>query len=234
VDFAGHPIIATAYVLAEAGKLDLTQDVVELTFKQNVGDISVFVSVKDGKASFVQFSRSVSSVVDRYTPSEAEIAGMLGIDEKDIDTQKYAPRLVSCGFPYLVVPVWNYEAARKAVFNYGVWSHSAAPQTAAEEILIFATKTPNNDANFNLRLVGPHIGIHDDPPVGSAIPAFASYLCAFESTMQGTHTFTVDRGDNEKRRSVLNVEMDNLGKSELDLRIGGEAVLVAKAELLVV
>lgn len=234
VDFAGHPIIATAYALAEHGMLDLAQDEIELTFKQNVGDISVFITVKEGKTSFVQFSRSVTSVIDRYTPSESDIAGMLGIDVKDIDTKKYAPRLVSCGFPYLIVPVWNYEAARQAVFNYGIWSYSAAPQTAAEEILIFATKTPNEDANFNLRLVGPHIGLNDDPPVGSAIPAFSSYLCSFESTQQGRHTYTVERGDDENRRSLLNIEMDNFGKSALAIRIGGEAVVMAKGELLAV
>jgi trans-2,3-dihydro-3-hydroxyanthranilate isomerase len=233
VDFAGHPIIATAYALAEHGSLNLSQDMLELTFKQNIGDISVFVSVKEGKASFVQFSRKVSSVVDRYTPSETDLADILGIDAKDIDTKKYSPRLVSCGFPYLIVPVWNYEAARQATFNYSAWSFSAAPQTAAEEILVFASKTPN-EANFNLRLVGPHIGVNDDPPVGSAIPAFASYLCTFESTQKGTHTFTVERGDSESRRSILNIEMDNFDKSELALRIGGEAVVMSKGELLAV
>jgi trans-2,3-dihydro-3-hydroxyanthranilate isomerase len=29
------------------------------------------------------------------------------------------------------------------------------------------------------RLVGPNIGLHDDPPVGTAMPAFAAYLCSF-------------------------------------------------------
>jgi trans-2,3-dihydro-3-hydroxyanthranilate isomerase len=233
IEFAGHPIIATAYALGEAGLLDLTQSMVKLTLKQKVGDISVFVSVTNGKVSFVQFSRSVTSVIDRHTPTNAEIASMLGIDEKFVDSMKYTPRLVSCGFPYLIVPIWDYQAVRDAVFNYPVWTHSTAPQSAAEEILLFATKTPFQDANFNLRLVGPNIGIHEDPPVGNAIPAFASYLCAFESTLEGTHTFTVDRGDHSKRRSVLNIEMDNFGKSALDLRIGGEAVMMAKAELLI-
>jgi trans-2,3-dihydro-3-hydroxyanthranilate isomerase len=231
VDFAGHPILATAYVLAENGDIALTEPVTPITFKQNIGDIDVYLSVDAGKAHFVQFSTKVSSIIDRFTPSESELAEFLGIQESDIDRNNYAPRLVSCGFPYLVVPVKNYDAVRNARFNYAAWSQSAAPQTAAQEILLFSPKTPFNDVNFHTRLVGANIGINDDPPVGSAMPAFASYLCSFSNTLKGTHTFAVDRGDSESRRSVINIEMDNKGQAELALRIGGEAVVVAKGEL---
>jgi trans-2,3-dihydro-3-hydroxyanthranilate isomerase len=127
--------------------------------------------------------------------------------------------------------VWNYEAVRKAKFNFNSWSMSTAPQTAAQEILLFSPKTPFMDANFNTRLLGPNIGINEDPPVGSAIPAFASYLCSFDFTQQGTHTFAVDRGDDKNRRSVINIEMDNKSQAELALRIGGEAVMVAQGQM---
>jgi len=138
---------------------------------------------------------------------------------------------VSCGFPYLIVPVWNYESVRYAKFNAAAWSQSIAPQTAAQEILLFAPKSPFPDADFNARLFGPHISIHEDPPIGSAMPAFASYLCSFEHTQKGTHVFAVDRGDADSRRSVLNIEMDHKGQELLTLRVGGEAVLFAKGSI---
>ena len=140
---------------------------------------------------------------------------------------------MSCGFPYLIVPVWNYDSVRNAKFDFATWSQSAAPQTAAQEILLFSPKTPYQDANFNARLFGPNIGPHDDPPVGSAMPAFASYLCSFDFTQLGTHTFAVDRGDNANRRSVIHLEMDHKAKSDLTLRVGGQAVMVAEGKLLV-
>ncbi|MDC9724627.1 MAG: PhzF family phenazine biosynthesis protein [Gammaproteobacteria bacterium] len=231
IDFAGHPIIATAFVLGESGDIKLTEGVTPLTFTQNSGDIDVNISASGGKVSFVQFGTKVSSVVDRFTPTIAEIADLLSISPDDIDHKKYATRLVSCGFPYLIVPVWNYEAVRKAKFNFNSWSLSAAPQTAAQEILLFSPKTPFKDANFNARLLGPNIGINDDPPVGSAMPALASYLCSFDFTQQGTHSFAVDRGDENARRSVINIEMDNKSQAELALRIGGEAVMVAEGKM---
>ena len=94
--------------------------------------------------------------------------------------------------------------------------------------MLFAPKSPFADADFNVRLFGPRIAIHEDPPVGSAMPAFCAYLCSFEQTRKGTHVFNVDRGDEKSRRSVLNLEMDNKGEESLTVRIGGRAVLVAE------
>jgi len=228
VDFAGHPIIATAYVLGLCGDIKLDDPVTPVVFEQNAGPIEVNITAENGKPMFVQFTNKVSSIIDRFAPTDEELATVLSIPQADLDHIKYSARLVACGMPYLVVPVWKYETVRKARFNYAAWSRSAAPQTAAQEILLFAPKTPYADSDFNLRLLGPHIGHDDDPPVGAAVPAFASYLCSFEQTRKGTHTFAVDRGDANSRRSVINIEMDHKGKAQLTLRVGGSAVIFAE------
>jgi trans-2,3-dihydro-3-hydroxyanthranilate isomerase len=228
IDFAGHPIIATAFVLSSCGDIKLTEAITPVVFEQNAGPINVNISANQGKPFFVQFTRKASSIVDRFTPTDEELSSFLSIQQSELDHKKYSPRLVSCGVPYLIVPVWSYETVRKAKFNYSAWSQSIAPQTAAQEILLFAPKTPFVDSDFNARLLGPRIGIHEDPPIGSAMPAFASYLCSFEHTRKGTHTFAVDRGDAHTRRSVLNLEMDHKGLEQLVLRVGGEAVMFAQ------
>jgi len=231
IDFAGHPIIAAAYVLGQCGDIELTEDITPMIFEQNTGPVEVNITAEGGKPVFVQFTRKVASVVDHFAPADEELASILTIRQAELDHKKYTPRLVSCGFPYLIVPVWQYESVRNARFNYDAWSQSMAPQTAAQEILLFAPKSPFQDADFNARLLGPNIGLHEDPPVGNAIPAFASYLCSFKFTQKGTHTFAVDRGDAQSRRSVINLEMDNKGLSTLTLRVGGEAAMFAKGEI---
>jgi trans-2,3-dihydro-3-hydroxyanthranilate isomerase len=228
IDFAGHPIIATAFVLASCGDIQLTDAITPMVFEQNTGPVNVNITAENGSPSFVQFTRKVTSIIDHFTPSDEELASFLSIQQSELDHKKYATRLVSCGVPYLIVPVWRYESVRAAKFNYAAWSSSTAPQTAAQEILLFAPKTPYPDADFNARLLGPRIGMHEDPPVGSAMPAFASYLCSFEFMQKGTYTFAVDRGDERNRRSVLNLEMDNKGRDTLTIRVGGAAVMVAE------
>jgi trans-2,3-dihydro-3-hydroxyanthranilate isomerase len=228
VDFAGHPIVAAAHVLGLCGDILLDEAIIPVVFEQNTGPIEVNITSENGKPTFVQFTNKVSSIVDRFAPSDEEMAAFLSIQQSDLDHIRYSARLVACGVPYLIVPVWKYETVRKARFDYAAWSRSVAPQTAAQEILLFAPKTPYSDSDFNLRLLGPHIGHDDDPPVGAAVPAFASYLCSFEHTRKGTHTFAVDRGDAHSRRSVLNIEMDHKGKAQLTLRVGGSAVIFAQ------
>lgn len=231
LDFAGHPIIATAYVLGLCGDIRLSQTITPMIFEQNAGAIAVNITAENGKPTFVQFTRKVLAIVDRFAPTDEELAGFLSLKQSELDHLKYSPRLVSCGFPYLIVPVWNYESVRHAKFNMTAWSQSIAPQTAAQEILLFAPKSPFPDADFNARLFGPHIGLHDDPPIGSAMPALAAYLCSFEHTQKGTHVFAVDRGDADSRRSVINLEMDNKGHESVMLRVGGEAVLFARGTI---
>ncbi|MCK9608349.1 MAG: PhzF family phenazine biosynthesis protein [Methylomonas sp.] len=231
IDFAGHPIIATAFILAECGDIALSQALTKIVLEQNSGPVEVNISSEAGKPSFVQLSRSDSAIIDRFAPTDEELCQFLGLQIADLDHKKYSPRLVSCGFPYLIVPVWNYESVRKARFNYPNWSQSAAPQTAAQEILLFAPKSPNPDADFNARLLGPNISLQDDPPVGSAMPAFCSYLCSFERTQKGTHSFSVERGEMSTRRSLLQLEMDNKQQEKLTIRIGGQAVIFAEGSI---
>jgi trans-2,3-dihydro-3-hydroxyanthranilate isomerase len=231
IDFAGHPVIATAFVLASCGDIELTGKFTPIVFEQNSGAISANITNNEGKPVFIQFTRKISPIVDRFAPPDGELASFLSIPQGQIDHKKYNTRLVSCGFPYLIVPVYNYETVRSAKFNYQAWSESIAPQTAAQEILLFSARTPFQDADFNARLVGPNIGLHDDPPVGTAMPAFAAYLCSFDHMKKGTYTFSVDRGEKSNRRSVINLEMDHKREDTLTIRVGGEAVMVAEGRI---
>lgn len=228
LDFAGHPVIATAFVLTSCGELILNAPVTPIIFQQHAGALEVNVTADNGKPGFIQFTRRVSSIIDRFAPRDDELARFLSIEVSELDHKKYSARLVSCGLPYLIVPVWQYETVRKAKFNDAAWNQSSAPQTAAQEILLFSPKTPFADSDFNVRLLGSCIGLYEDPPVGNAMPAFASYLCSFDFMQKGTYTFSVDRGDVHNRRSILNVEMDHKGEKLLTIRVGGSAVMVAE------
>jgi trans-2,3-dihydro-3-hydroxyanthranilate isomerase len=231
INFAGHPIIATAFVLGSCGEITLTEKITPIIFEQNTGEVEINISAENGQPTFVQFTRKARSSIDRFTPSDEELAGFLSLQISELDHKKYAPRLVFSDIPYLIIPVWKYESVRNAKFNYAAWNQSSAPQTSAQEVLLFSPKTPFSDADFNVRLFGSRIGIHDDPPVGSAMPAFASYLCSFEFMQKGTYTFAVDRGDEKTRRSVLNLEMDHKGEDLLTIRVGGNAVMVAEGTM---
>lgn len=236
-EFGGHAIIAAAFVLASIGAITLAKPHTPLVLEQTSGAVDVHItrdpSVPPAQAKpvFVQFSSKTQHAIDRFVPAEEELAEILSLGVSDLRARrapKYTPLLVSCGYPYLIVPISSYAAVRRAQFNYTAWSQSTAPATFAREILLFATRTETLGSNFHARLIGPHIGFDDDPPIGSAMPAFAGYLCAHSHVRIGTYGFTIDRGEATTRKSFLTVEMDNKRTADLTVRVGGPAVMVSK------
>ena len=233
IEFAGHPMLATAHVLVETGQVALEGNYTAINLRQKNQEVVANISANLDETMFVQFTLQSSPVVDRYTPTGSELAQLLTINENDIDHSLYHTRLVSDGLPYLIVPLKSQDAVDKARFNLNAWSLSSAPAMAAQEILLFSAKTISSDSNFHVRLVGPSIGLHEDPPIGSAMPVFAAYIASHEEVREGTYSFAIDRGVAEKRRSLLQIEMDKRIGRPLTLRVGGDSVLVSKNELLV-
>ena len=233
IEFAGHPMLATAHVLAETGQVKLEGAYTAIKLRQKSQEITANISANDDETKFVQFTLKSSPIVDRYTPTGSELAKLLTINENDIDHSSYHTRLVSDGLPYLIVPLKSQEAVDKARFDLNAWSLSSAPAMAAQEILLFSAKTNSSDTNFHGRLVGPSIGLNDDPPIGSAMPVFTGYLASHEEIREGTYSFAIDRGVADTRRSLLQIEMDKRIGRPITLRVGGDSVLVSKNELLV-
>lgn len=228
IDFAGHPIIATGHVLASIGNISLNLRHTPIELEQNIGVIDVNITHEKGKPVLVQFSRDIKPVVDRFVPPYEQLADMLSLTVDDLENKKFHPLLVYSDQSYLIVPVKTYTAVRDAKFNYRAWSESTVPANMANEILIFTRQTDIPESNFHGRLVGPNIGINEDPPIGSAMPAFTGYLCAHDHISKGTHTFVIDRGNLNTRKSILNIEMDNREEETLTIRVGGPAVMVSE------
>jgi len=232
IDFAGHPVLAAGHVLVETGQITLADKNTAVTFKQNTQDLTVNISKTDDDTCPVQFTLQSNPIVDRFTPTKKELAAVLSLNESDIHDSDFQTLLVSCGLPYLVVPVISQDAVRKARFDAKAWSQSNAPAMAAQEVILFTSKTSSADTNFHARLLGPKIGQHEDPPIGSSLPSFTGYLAWHDHLRDGTYTFTIDRGTLETRRSILNVEMDKRSGRALTLRVEGQSVLISKNSLL--
>ena len=235
VEFGGHPIIATAHVLASIGNIELKEQNTTVVLEQNIGPIEVNITGEGGQPLLIQFSLRTHHQIDRFVPLPGELAEILSLPTAEFESYKYTPLMVSCGYPYLIVPIRNHAAVRKAQFNFKAWGQSTAPATFAREILLFSTETESSNydfpCDFHGRLMGPHIGFDADPPIGSAMPAFAGFLSAHEHIKEGTYCFSIDRGEAATRRSVLSIELDNTGSADLTIRVGGPAVMVGEGTL---
>jgi len=232
IDFAGHPVLAAGHVLVETGQVALSDRNTAVTFKQNTQDLTVNITKTDDSTCPVQFTLESNPIIDRYTPTKKELATILSLEESEIDHSDFQTLLVSCGLPYLIVPVASQDVVRKARFNVDAWSQSSAPAMAAQEIILLTTKTASTETNFHARLLGPKIGLHEDPPIGSSMPSITGYMAWHDHLRDGTYTFAIDRGTKETRRSLLHVEMDKRAGRPVTLRVEGQSVLISKNTLL--
>lgn len=228
----GHPLVAAAHVAAASGLLSLPDGTHDLEINCNEEAIELAIKVENGLPQQVQYAVSVCPRVDRFVPTRSELAAILNLSVDDLEApDNLRPLLVACPRPYLVLALKNRQAVRRAKFDFGSWSDSSAPSMLAQEILLVATDAQEQTADFHGRLVGPEIGVNEDPPVGAALPALAAWLCEHDHIRSGTYPFAVERGSRDTRHSLLHVEMDNLGKESLRLRIGGSAVVVCEGRI---
>lgn len=233
VDFAGHPMIATGHVLASIGIIDLTESPQEIEFIQKTGSVDAIVHGEPNNPTLIQFGLSVEAKIDTLAPSTQEIADSLGLGSEDIGNNQFRSLLVSREQTYLIVPVNSFAAIRKAVFNQRTWSYSSAASLMISQLLLFSTEAEEPQHDFHGRLVGPDVGIHDDPPIGSSIPAFAAYLSQKDNYKHGKCSFSIERGTLNTRQSILNVELECSEASGLSVKVGGPAISISKGSMLV-
>ena len=231
LDFAGHPIIAAAYVLAKTGAIRTNEADTAIILEQNIGPIKAYIMHKNDNALFIQFSLSCAASVDSFVPADQELSEILSFkNAASISSPHYQSKLITTENSYLVIPCNDLEQLQNARFDAKAWGRSSAPSTNAGHLLLFSKSTYSNNADFHLRLLGPNVG-DEDPPVGSALTAFSSYLASYQNLRKGTYTFAAERGTPKSRLSLLHVEMDNKNNDTLTLRIGGPAVLMSKSTL---
>ncbi len=228
IEFGSHSTVAAAYILAEIGDVRLEQEHTPVLFLHGEEELPVYISHRQGRPVFVQFSLNTEPVVDNYVPDNRELSSCLSLPYSALESHNFQSLLVSNKGMYLIVSVAGLTQLREAHFKLKAWSQSQGPSTLAQSILLFCSETESRQADFHLRLLGPRIGAHEDPPVGSTIPAFSAYLCAHRHIQQGTYSYVAERGVLSERHSLIEVEMDNRSRDQLTLRVGGRAVMVCE------
>jgi len=239
-----HTVLAASFVLAQSKLITkhqtddnhllitlVCENKNSVAEKNSTQVVETYVTESNEQASLIQQTYKTHAAIDYYAPTHEDLAAMLSLTPADIGFDSYRPLIVSCGLPFLIVPIKSYHAIRAAKFNELAWSNSSAPSSLAQEILLYSNNTDENPADFHARLLGPAIAHHEDPPIGGAIAAFSNHICAHEHIQTGTHVYAVQRGANEARKSLLFIEMDNNKSNDLTIRVGGSAVLVAEGEL---
>lgn len=217
-DFAGQAVVAACYVMADTGLLNGSDARIESNGQQ----LEIVQSLKNQK---VQIRIPVSERYDDYVPSNQELAEIIGLDKSEIGYQNYKPMIAGCPQPYLMIPVKNNRVLRSAQFHENKWQLSFVASLASQVLLITGDH-PYDDINFTARLMGKGIAVNDDPPIGAVAPAFGLYLS--HGINDYHRSCLIQRGDEDKRISIMEINVDKNGSEVVGLQLGGHAVKMAE------
>jgi len=229
LQFAGHPTVGTAFVLATIGAIPLKGAETRIVLEEGVGPIPVSVRQENGTAGFAQLSVAQLPLVGPPAPSAADLAKCLCLDAADMMTGEWGPEGRSCGTPFLMVPVRSRQALARARVNMDAWD-AVLGSYWTNKVFFFCNEPELKGSHYRARMFAPAIGVPEDPATGSACAGFAGYLADRDARKDGTLKWRVEQGFEMGRPSLLDLEADKKNGAVAAVRVGGNSVLVSKGE----
>ena len=230
VPFAGHPTVGTAHVLAETGEIPLSGTTTRIVLEELVGPVPVTIRAEAGRPVFAELSVAKLPELGPPPPPSPSIAAALGLDDADLLGGAWPPRALSCGLPFLFVPVRDRAAVARARIRIEAWE-AALAGSWAPEVFVFAMGGERPGSDVHARMFAPGLSVAEDPATGSANAALAGYLAARDPRRDGTLHWRVEQGFAMGRPSILEVEADVAGGEVTAVRVGGASVLVCSGEM---
>jgi trans-2,3-dihydro-3-hydroxyanthranilate isomerase len=228
--FAGHPTVGTAIALALLGRAGSRDGESRIVLEEGVGPVPVRLRFTAGEAPFAQFAVAKLPEFGPPAPSRGKLAEILSIDTEDIVGSPMSPQGVSCGIPFLLVPVRSVEALGRARVRLESWEQTLKSSWASE-VFVFAPDADGGPTHYRARCFVPGLSVPEDPATGSANACFAGYLASKSTLTDGTLRWTVDQGVEMGRPSRLEIEADKAGGAITAIRVGGHAVQMSEGTL---
>jgi trans-2,3-dihydro-3-hydroxyanthranilate isomerase len=227
--FAGHPTVGAAHALAWLG--ELTGEVESrVVFEEGVGPLPVTIRWDEGKPVFCQFSVAMLPEVGPRPPMRSSIAAMLSLDLADLVTGTNATEAVSCGLPFLFVPVRDREAVARAQVRMDLWADRFRNYWAPQ-MMVFSRDPELAGSDVRARVFVPGLSVPEDPATGSAAAALGGYLGKRDDMKEGMLSIRIEQGFEMGRPSIIDVEVDKRGGQISAIRVGGESVMVSQGRM---
>ena len=230
IPFAGHPTVGAAHVLAAIGEIPLTGAETKIVFEEGVGPVPVTIRAEGGSPVFCQLSVSKLPEVGPQPPTRTTLAEILGLDVSDIVGGSTPAQALSCGLPFLIVPLKNREAVAKARVKLDRWEE-VLQRFWAPDIMVFAKDAEHEGHDIRARVFVPGQGVPEDPATGSANATLAGYLGQRDARTDGTLRWVVEQGFEMGRPSILEIEADKVAGQLTAIRVGGASVMMAEGAL---
>ena len=227
---AGHPTIGSTFALARTGAIGPDRD--RFVFGLGIGPTPVSLTWRNKELTFVWMTQrkpTFGNVVSDRTGAAAAI----GLSPAAVTSTGLPVQTISCGVPFLFVPV----ATRRAVDNAAVERAALASffesaKVEANGVFVFSHERGRDKATVYSRMFAPGLGVVEDPATGGASGPLGCYLVRHKVVAPGKAGAMLSlQGVKMGRPSHVHISIGVESGEITSVRVGGEAVLAGEGTL---
>jgi trans-2,3-dihydro-3-hydroxyanthranilate isomerase len=224
---AGHPTIGSTFALAHVGVIPTGAP--RFICELGVGPVSVDLEWEGRHLRFAWMTQLIPTF-EAPVRYRADVASAIGLEERDL-VEDLPIQTVSCGVPFLLVPLRDKAAVDRAITDVSAFRRLRDLSGIDLPIFLFAFTRP---AAAHSRMFAPELGIVEDPATGSASGPLGCYLVqhGLVEGDQARHIISM-QGVAMGRPSRIHIAIEGARDAITQVKVGGQAVLVAQGELLV-
>ena len=222
--FAGHPTLGTAYVIQQE---IIREPVEKVILNLKIGQIPVSFNYSEAKVD-IMWMKQKHPIFEKIL-DKVKVSKVLSLEEDDID-DRFPIQEVSTGVPSIIVPLKTLDAVKKSRVVQDMYL-DLIEDTEAKAILIFCAGTYSKENDLNVRMFADYYGVPEDPATGSANGCLAGYLVKHRYFGKEQIDIKVEQGYEIGRPSLLYLRAEER-EGEIDVSVGGRAVMIAKGEFI--
>ena len=218
---AGHPTVGTAFVLAREHLIPRAEREVSIVFEEGVGPVPVRIEFEDGEPSFAEMSQPLPTFGSRLD-DRGVVARMLSLEESDVETD-LPVEIVSCGVPFLYVPLRSLDAARRARPRVDLIERASNEHGFPPTVFVFTRETESAFATVHSRMFAPGLGITEDPATGAASGPLGCYLIRYGLVhCDPAAEIVSEQGIEMGRPSYIRIRIERQGAEITAVKVGGQ------------
>jgi trans-2,3-dihydro-3-hydroxyanthranilate isomerase len=227
---AGHPTIGSTFALAHEGTIAAGRE--NFVFELGVGPTPVSLEWNAAGLAFAWMTQPLPSF-DQEIANRGALAAAVSIDAGDL-AEGLPVEVVSCGVPFLFVPVSTRAALDSAAIDRRALLRVCEEAGLPELPVFFFTRDVTGDETVYSRMLAPGFGIVEDPATGGASGPLGSYLLHHGIVdAAGARAMVSLQGVAMRRPSRIHISIDSEDEMITRVRVGGQSVLVGRGELVV-
>jgi trans-2,3-dihydro-3-hydroxyanthranilate isomerase len=229
---AGHPTIGSAFALAQSGVI--ASECGQVVFGCGVGPVPVALTWRAEALAFAWMTQGNPSFGDPIA-DPAGAAAALGLPPAAVAGTGLPAQIVSCGLPFLLVPLASRAAVDDAAVDRAACGTLlSATKAEVNGIFLFSTEPRGERATAYCRMFAPHLGIPEDPATGSASGPLGCYLVTHRVVpAEQAGAMLSLQGVKMGRPSHIHISIGFDAGTINSVRVGGEAVLAGEGTLYV-